>query len=304
MADPPSPPPSPCQSSRPSASTDTHAPSLVEVESKVIRWWHPLVIVLGLVGLFILFDRAGIGSELRHGDLAGLRQWMESFGVLGPVAFLAIYTFATLVGFPTSPLTFAAGALLGPLVGIIAATVASTISATLSFLIARHFARDPVQRWLADKPRFQQIDRMTHRHGVLVVLVLRLVHVLPFSVVNYGLGLTRLSFSTYVLWSFIGRLPGTLMLVLLGDAIYRVIRTGDVPWPLVTLVLAMLAALALVIRALNRRLSQREAEVVDQPGADHLLHPEHAHEQHEQHEQQQQARDRDARAERHPLTDR
>lgn len=233
---------------------------LVDVEEKVVKWWHPLALVLLLAGLFVFLDATGIGGDLRRGDLAEIRERIEAFGVLGPLVFTGLYTITTLVGFPTSPLTFAAGALFGPIVGIATAMIAATISATASFVIARHVARAPIHHWLRNNRRFQKLDQLTEKHGTLVVVVARLVNVVPFFVVNYGLGVTRVPFKTFVLWSFIARLPGTLALVLLGDAIYQALIIGDVPWLLVSFILALFAVLAIAIRQLNRHLKQREGE--------------------------------------------
>lgn len=251
----------------PNAPASGSSSTLMDVEQKVVKWWHPLVVLLLLGGLFVFFDATGIGHDLRRGDLAEVRERIDGFGVLAPLVFAGIYTLITMIAFPTSPLTFAAGALFGPVVGIACAMIAATVSATASFLIARHFARGLVLRWLANSRRFHQLDRLTERHGTLVVVAARLVNVVPFFVVNYGLGVTRVPFRTFTVWSFIGRLPGTLALVLLGDAIYQAVIVGDVPWLLVACILGLLGVLALFIRHLNRRLRQREREADDSPHA-------------------------------------
>lgn len=251
-------------SSTPEPSEGQGSPSsaseLIEVEQRVVKWWHPLAMVLLLGGLFALFDATGLGGDLRSGDLAEMRRWIDGFGVLGPIVFLALYVLATLVGFPGSPLTFAAGALFGSLEGIIVSSVASAITSAVAFVVARHLLSAHVNRWLRHNRRFQQLNRLTRKHGVLVVLTVRLVNVLPFFMVNYGFGVTQVSFKTYVIWSFIGKIPGTIALVLIGDAMYQSVIMGDVPWIMVACVLTLLAALAMALRQLNRRLKQSESE--------------------------------------------
>ena len=58
-------------------------------------------------------------------------------GLLGPAAFIAIYAAATVLLFPASVLTLAAGALFGPLEGTAYVSVASTLGAALAFLVSR-----------------------------------------------------------------------------------------------------------------------------------------------------------------------
>lgn len=241
---------------------DKSAPArseLLDVEQKVVKWWHPLAMVLVIAGLFVLFDSTGMGSDLRRGDLAEIRHWIEGFGVLAPIVFLSIYVVATMVGFPSSPLTFTAGAMFGALPGFILATIASQLTVTSAFLVSRRFANVPVNRWLGKNRRFQQLNRLTQRHDVLVVLTVRLVNILPFFLVNYGFGVTKVSFGRYVLWSFIGKIPGTIVLVLIGDAIYQSVLKGDVPWAMVTCVLVLLGTLAVILHQLNRRLAQGDS---------------------------------------------
>jgi uncharacterized membrane protein YdjX (TVP38/TMEM64 family) len=62
------------------------------------------------------------------------------------------------------------------------------------------------------------------RSGLLAVTSLRLIPAIPFSVLNYAAGLSGVRFAPYLLGSVLGTAPGTIALVVLGDAV-----TGDVP---------------------------------------------------------------------------
>ena len=58
-------------------------------------------------------------------------------GLLGPVAFIALYAAATVLLFPASVLTLAAGAMFGPVKGTAIVSLASTLGAALAFLTSR-----------------------------------------------------------------------------------------------------------------------------------------------------------------------
>ncbi len=87
--------------------------------------------------------------------------------------------------------------------GFVAVSAGSTLGAAGAFLVARYLARDRVERWAAANPRFAAIDRAVGREGWKIVLLTRL------SPVRFG---------AYVLASWIGMMPGTVLYVYLGFA--------------------------------------------------------------------------------------
>lgn len=223
--------------------------TLAEVEQRVLRWWHPLAALALLAGLYFVSKHLGL-----RGDLAELRAWIDAWDYWAPLVFVAIYVPLTMLGFPGSVLTAAAGAMFGALLGVGVSLVASSVAATASFLVARYVLRDWMMRHIGRSRRFAQINRLSRDHGPVMVVTTRLIHVLPFWVVNYGFGITQVRLKTYVMWSLVGKLPGTIVLVVGVDAIYQALMRGEVPWGLVILVLATSAGVALTVRHLNQRL--------------------------------------------------
>src|SRR6185295_6124938 len=88
---------------------------------------------------------------------------------------------------------------------------------SLAFLIARYVARRAIERRIAGNPKFAAVDRAVGREGFKIVALLRLSPVFPFNLLNYSLGLTRVSFLQYLAAS-IAMLPGTLLYVYYGKA--------------------------------------------------------------------------------------
>ncbi|MFP8879169.1 MAG: TVP38/TMEM64 family protein [Myxococcota bacterium] len=116
---------------------------------------------------------------------------------------------------PASLLTLGAGAIFGVVWGVIYVFVAATIGAGLSFLVARYVARAAVEKRLATNEKIIAVDRAVAAEGRKIVFLLRLVPIIPFNALNYGLGLTRVSFADYLVGS-IGMIPATLMYVYSG----------------------------------------------------------------------------------------
>ncbi len=216
--------------------------------------WRPVVLVAAIVAVLVSAKLFGLGERLVF-----LREWIEGLGAWGPVAFLALYVVAVVAAIPGSAITVAAGALFGSVLGTILVSIGSTVGAGLSFLIGRYFARGAVEGWLGANARFRKLDRMTERHGAVMVALARLVPLFPFNLVNYGFGLTRVPFWTYLFWSWLCMLPGTVVYVVGADALTRAIADGTVPWMLLGALVVVIAALLMLVRFARARLDEGAA---------------------------------------------
>ena len=131
--------------------------------------------------------------------------------------FAAFYIAAVVLLLPGSLLTLSAGFLFGLGSGFIICSISSVLGATLAFLLGRFLARDWVAAKLLEMPRFAALDRAIGKRSAIIVLLTRLSPIFPFNLLNYALGLTGVSLRTYVLASWVGMMPGTLLYVYLGS---------------------------------------------------------------------------------------
>ena len=148
-----------------------------------------------------------------------LVEWIRGAGAVGVLVYALVYVGATLLLLPGSLLTAGAGFAYGPLVGTALVSPVSVIAALLAFLTGRFVAREWVARRVAGNPKFAAIDDAVGRSGFKIVLLLRLSPILPFNLLNYALGLTRVRVRDYVVGSLVGMLPGTFLYVYLGSLV-------------------------------------------------------------------------------------
>ena len=205
-------------------------------------WWKPVLLIIVIIGLFVVANYSGVGTQL--GDI---KHWMPTLGTWGPVVFFFIYIGLVLLTFPGIILGPLAGFLFGSVVGIILISIASTVGAGLAFLIARYFARDAVARWLAKSQTMRRLDDLTEKQGVFIIVITRLVPLFPFTLLNYGFGLTKVSFRTYLFWSWLCMLPWTIVFVASGDASLQWLSTGTVPWILIGVIIITVICLEIII---------------------------------------------------------
>ncbi len=173
--------------------------------------WKLIILVAALAAIVVLGVRFDIGDKLK--TFSG---WVADQGVLGMAVFVAGYIVSTILFFPCSLLTLGAGTAFGLVNGTILVSIGSTIGASCAFLISRYVARDAVLRMTRKYPGFGAIDRAIGEEGGKIVGLLRLSPALPYNLSNYFYGLTAVGFGPYVLASWIGMLPGTVMYVYIG----------------------------------------------------------------------------------------
>lgn len=177
------------------------------------KWIVALAIAAAVVGVAIYSPR----SVMLRSLLQEVLDWIAALGVWSQVLFVLVYVAATVMLIPGSALGLGAGALFGVVRGSLLVSLASTLGATCAFLLGRYLARDWVAKKIEGRASFAAIDRAVAGEGWKIVLLTRLSPAFPFTLLNYALGLTRVSLRDYVLASWIGMMPGTVMYVYLGS---------------------------------------------------------------------------------------
>ncbi len=178
-----------------------------------------------------------------------------SAGALGPLLYIAIYAAATTLFVPGALFGLAGGVLFGPVWGTVWNLAGATIGAALSFLIARYLAAD----WVARRAGgfLQRLIAGVEAEGWRFVAVTRLAPFVPFNLLNYALGLTRIRFDQYVVASLVCMAPGTAALGFAGrEALAG--QTSAIQNSLLALgLLALLAFLPRFVRRLRARAADR-----------------------------------------------
>ncbi|MGH7415193.1 MAG: TVP38/TMEM64 family protein [Candidatus Rokuibacteriota bacterium] len=160
-------------------------------------------------------------AALRYFDtpalLTSALDWIRGLGAWGPAVFIVLYVLATVLFLPGSVLTLGAGVVFGVIKGSVIVSISATLGATAAFLVGRYLARGWVARRIEGNARFKAIDAAVAREGWKIVGLTRLSPVFPFNLLNYAFGVTRVSLRDYLLASWIGMMPGTVMYVYLGS---------------------------------------------------------------------------------------
>ncbi len=216
-----------------------------------------VLLVAIVVGLVMASKHLNL-QEIFRDTLA----WIEEAGSIGPLVFFGLYIVACVFMLPGSILTLGAGAVFGVVRGSLLVSLSSTVGATAAFLIGRYLVRGMVARRVAGNATFSAIDAAVASEGWKIVGLTRLSPVFPFNLLNYAFGLTRVSLRDYVLASWAGMIPGTIMYVYLGSLAGSLAELGakecghtrsTAEWALYVVGLIATVAVTMVVTNIARR---------------------------------------------------
>jgi uncharacterized membrane protein YdjX (TVP38/TMEM64 family)/rhodanese-related sulfurtransferase len=183
-------------------------------------------------------------------DTTAIEAWVQGLGVWAPIVFVLLYATATALLVPGSVFTLAGGALFGPELGTVVNLTGATLGATAAFFATRLLLADRVRAMAG--ARVGQMMAGVEAEGWRFVAFTRLVPLIPFNVLNFVLGLTRIPASHYILTSLVCMAPATIGYTWLGWS-GRQALAGDasaIRYGLIAL--AIIAAAAFLPRLLRR----------------------------------------------------
>lgn len=188
---------------------------LVRDAVAAVNAW-PLVKKLLVAAAVVAFIAAALLVDAP--DIARLRTWADTHGNWFIAAFWCAYVVLTLFPLPRTVWTIAAGLLFGPWLGLALASTALTVSAVIALVVVRRLLGD----WMRPRLNHQAVRGITQRlkaRGWLAVASLRIVGVVPFSLLNYVAALTPVPVGQFAIATFVGSLPTTAIGVLFGDTL-------------------------------------------------------------------------------------
>jgi uncharacterized membrane protein YdjX (TVP38/TMEM64 family) len=164
---------------------------------------------------------------------------------LAPLIFILLQVVASLVFVPRTFLGIAAGLLFGFAWGSVLAITGALAGAAAGFALWRWIGQGQID--LEKTPWLGPLLETAERDGWRMVAIVRLIPALPHSLANTALALTRIGWGDYLIGSFMGMLPMTLVQVDVGVAGGQVL-TGHSGWLFSLVLLALLFGTSVLLR--------------------------------------------------------
>lgn len=150
-----------------------------------------------------------------HGDTAEVRNQLDSLGLAGPLLIVALALLHAVVFYPAEIVDAAAGFAYGFLPALALVMAGWMLSAMLCFGVGHSLARPLLDRWFGTE-RFERTEAMIERGGPTLLLAVRLIPIVPFSLVCYAAGAARVPLWRFAWTTAVGYLPITAIAVYFG----------------------------------------------------------------------------------------
>lgn len=185
------------------------------------------LVLYAVFGLIVVGSGIWYRSQLVEA-LYGLESTIESLDYWGHLLLTLVATLWAIFCLPGPVILGFIGTVYSssPLLGLLVALTADSVASAVGFVVARHFGREWVTRYLAKKPWFQWLEEQTELRGSYGVFVIRMMPFFPNSLASYAFGLSALRFGPYMLASVLGSIPNLAVYVFGSAGAVHLIREG------------------------------------------------------------------------------
>ena len=153
-----------------------------------------------------------------------LSRFLEAAGIWASLVYILIYAVGVCLFVPGTLLTALGAAIFGAYYGFLYVWVGAMIGASAAFWIGRTLGREFAASLIGD--RLKKYDDAIERNGFATTLYLRLVY-FPFTLMNFGMGLTKVRFWDYFFGTGLGIIVGTFIFTFFVGTIKEVWATGN-----------------------------------------------------------------------------
>ena len=202
-----------------------------------------IVAALAITGLLFAIDpiRDAVSAAFA-GDLGEMRSELDSLGAVAVLVLVGIALVHAIVPFPAELPTAAAGFVFGFALAFPLMVFAWTLSCLVAYALARGIGPPLLDR-LAGKERMEATDRLIARGGWQILLAGRLIPIVPYNLVSYAAGATRVPLGRFTWTTAVGVAPLTALTALLGQRLQEPRFDDPVLWAILLGVLLLVALL-------------------------------------------------------------
>ena len=142
--------------------------------------------------------------------------FIRSLGAWGPLGSIGLMVIHSFIPFPAELLTIANGMVFGPFWGVVITWSGAMLGAYTSFGLTRVYGRPFVAKKV-NPSKLKKLDLWVQQQGAISLLLSRFIPLISFNLINYGAGLTKISWRTFTWTTGIGILPITIIMVTMGN---------------------------------------------------------------------------------------
>jgi uncharacterized membrane protein YdjX (TVP38/TMEM64 family) len=175
------------------------------------------LLILILILLFILFFSKKTESIFKNPQT--LRSLILKFNFLSPLVLILLVILQVITApIPGQIIGIVSGYIFGPFFGTIYCMIGILLGSFLAFFVARKFGRPFVEK-MVKKETIKKFDKKVLKYGLFPLFLMYLLPAFPDDALCFLAGLSKIKTRDFLFISFIGRLPGFLILNLIGSGL-------------------------------------------------------------------------------------
>ena len=195
--------------------------------------WTGVAVTLGgiLIGVAVAFAvpslHDAVGDAI-HGNTAQVRHDL-GHSAAGPLLVLWLALVHVIVWYPAEILDAAAGYVFGFGAGFPLMMGSWVLSGLASYAVGRNFARPLLYR-IAGENRFRRVEGLIRRGGAVALIGVRLVPIVPFSLMGYVCGAARVPLWRFTWTTAVGYAPITAYFTYVGSRLEGFSAEDPILW--------------------------------------------------------------------------
>ena len=217
-----------------------------------------VIVLVALIFIWVSEPATYLTFENLKQNREALQHFVNKHYLESALIFIFIFVSTAFIIPGAIIMSVAGGLFYGVLMGTLYINIGSTVGATMSFLASRYL----IGQWVQKRYHMQleTFNREIDRHGTNYLITLRIIPILPFFMVNYLAGLTRISTKKFFLTTSLGMLPGSLVYTFAGQQFSEITSPEDITSPQLIIALVFLGVFALLpvfVHHINRIRSRK-----------------------------------------------
>jgi len=198
-----------------------------------------------------------VGGGEKYLSIQLYQDLFEQSPIATAVVFFIVFLLGTSCSLPVAgALTVASGIVFGALTGFFISLVAGTLGGTVALYSTRFLFHDLIKRRFT--AQVEVVNKGVEKEGAFYLFGLRMIPIIPFWLLNLLMGLTSMRVPVFMLATWLGMVPVTLILAYTGSQLgdIKTFSFAEIFSPGLILALALLATfpfLAKTIVKLTRR---------------------------------------------------
>lgn len=183
---------------------------------------------LSIIGIFLLYYLVpeiqsfckNILEILRSANIEEMKNFLISYGIWMPIMSILIMIFQSLFPFiPGMVITLANSWLFGWQLGALYSWIGALLGAIIDFLLSRFYGKFILEKLVSERC-LTMFNDYIRENGLFGVLAARIIPIVPFKIVSYSCGLSKMQIFHFIIVTGIGQIPGILIYSIIGENVF------------------------------------------------------------------------------------